>query len=414
MTRILKINIKGLSNFHNNEFNVDFTNLKNASDNNGELTNVISSLYTHNVMAFTGPNASGKTMTLRLINWVLNFIHNNNNNLDELELIANFSDDVILSYYFKTNFKINELSIAENDNIVVVKSVITIKRNYDGRLEIFNEEIYIKNPTYYSTKNTIMDFTKYNEKITKDQFISNYTKPNSNMFADFYIDEFVKNKSITHYMFFNKRDNIKFFEANDIKLNKIKTIDPVVLSYLDSSIESLTPVKESNANSLYILKFYGQDEILIHLTDVLKYMSMGTVKGLVLYDAIKETLSNGGYLIIDELEISFHKSVTTDIIKLFNSYTTNPNGAVLIFTTHYAEVLNVIRRTDAIYITSKTNENKLLISSLSEFEPRNDKLKSDAFFNLKTDINSKPSYDKYQEVLKSIIERIKWLIYKNT
>ncbi|MDR0832191.1 MAG: hypothetical protein LBM99_04785, partial [Bacillales bacterium] len=60
-TKILKLKIEGIKNFKDNTFFVDFTNITNIRGNDWELFNCGNGIYTNNIIAFSGPNASGKT-----------------------------------------------------------------------------------------------------------------------------------------------------------------------------------------------------------------------------------------------------------------------------------------------------------------------------------------------------------------
>ena len=51
-------------------------------------------------------------------------------------------------------------------------------------------------------------------------------------------------------------------------------------------------------------------------------------------------LRTGGYLIIDDLEKHFSKEIVHMILELFDMQESNPNGACIIFSTHYAEILD--------------------------------------------------------------------------
>lgn len=395
MNKVLRIKIVGIENFENSIFSVDFTNRKNAKTNDGELYNLASRLYTHNVMAFTGTNASGKTMNLKIIDWVLNFFHNKTSSLNELNKIASFENEVTNEYTFsKPSETFSKLDF--------VRSILKIKKNIDNHFVIVDEIVDIKTIRNSTTNKRAYDLDKSNSSFSRESILNGNSIKLLNSRSNLNIDDKISETSITNYLFPNHELKVSYLVANNIKIDSLKKVNPIVLDYFDSAIESLIPVNFSSISNLYSLKFYNKEEKILQSNDLLRYISFGTIKGLVVYEAIKDVLRNGGYLLIDDLESNFHKSVTTDIIKLFNSFKTNPNGAVLIFATHYAELLDTLKRIDSIYITSKDN-NKLSINNMSDFNIRNDKLKSDAFFNTLKGVTSKPSYDKYQERLKSII-----------
>ena len=63
----------------------------------------------------------------------------------------------------------------------------------------------------------------------------------------------------------------------------------------------------------------------------------------------------GGYLLIDEIENHFNKEIVSTIIRLFLDSRLNKFGAVLIYSTHYPEILDIYDKNDSIYITNNAN-----------------------------------------------------------
>ena len=82
-------------------------------------------------------------------------------------------------------------------------------------------------------------------------------------------------------------------------------------------------------------------------------------------------LSNGGTLIVDELESSLHALLTLQMIKLFSQRETNPNGAQLLFSTHETNVLcsDILRR-DQIWLTEKCLAGNSILTPLTDFKLR--------------------------------------------
>ena len=85
----------------------------------------------------------------------------------------------------------------------------------------------------------------------------------------------------------------------------------------------------------------------------------------------------GGYLIIDELENHFNKEIVATLIRFFMDCKVNSNGAALIFSTHYSELMDEFDRNDNIYITR--NKKGITVENLSNILKRNDIKKSEAF-----------------------------------
>jgi hypothetical protein len=101
--------------------------------------------------------------------------------------------------------------------------------------------------------------------------------------------------------------------------------------------------------------------------------SEGTKKLFYLLGPILDTLRNGQVLVVDELEARFHPLITASIVKLFNSKTTNPRNAQLVFTTHNTSILdNSIFRRDQIWFTEMRRFGNTDLFSLAEYRVRND------------------------------------------
>jgi AAA15 family ATPase/GTPase len=73
--------------------------------------------------------------------------------------------------------------------------------------------------------------------------------------------------------------------------------------------------------------------------------------------AIESVLSNGGILLIDEIERELHPILVNFIVSKFQSKHTNPKGAQMIFTTHNTELMNMeLLRRDQFYFVDKQQE----------------------------------------------------------
>ena len=62
---------------------------------------------------------------------------------------------------------------------------------------------------------------------------------------------------------------------------------------------------------------------------------------MALAPAIESALQTGGILLVDELERELHPMLMNYIIAKFQSSTSNPNGAQIVFTTHNTELMNL-------------------------------------------------------------------------
>ena len=116
-------------------------------------------------------------------------------------------------------------------------------------------------------------------------------------------------------------------------------------------------------------------------------------------NAIK-TFEVGGYLIIDELENHFNQEIVSTLIRFYMDKKVNPKGAMLIFSTHYSELLDEFERNDNIYIVR--NRNGISAENLSNILKRNDIKKSEAYQSGYLE-GTVPMYDAYIELKDSLI-----------
>ena len=92
---------------------------------------------------------------------------------------------------------------------------------------------------------------------------------------------------------------------------------------------------------------------------------------------VRDTLQSGGYLLIDEIENHFNKEIVMTLIRFFMDTHVNKNGGILMFTTHYPELLDEYNRNDTINIVR--NRNGITIENLCNILKRNDIKKSEAY-----------------------------------
>ena len=93
-----------------------------------------------------------------------------------------------------------------------------------------------------------------------------------------------------------------------------------------------------------------------------------------------QALQEGSGFIIDEIENHFHKTLVENSISMFKDKAVNKKGAVLIFSTHYCELLDLFGRNDNIWI-SKSEKQIILTNMYRDYSVRNDLLKSRKFYD---------------------------------
>lgn len=105
----------------------------------------------------------------------------------------------------------------------------------------------------------------------------------------------------------------------------------------------------------------------------LDYESSGTLALLQILGPIFNVLSEGGVIIVDELNTYLHPLVSKELIKMFSSYKTNPKGAQLMFSTHDTNMLSTgLMRRDQIWFSEKDRAGVTHLYSLSDIKVRKD------------------------------------------
>ncbi|MDP2697570.1 ATP/GTP-binding protein [Thalassospira sp.] len=99
--------------------------------------------------------------------------------------------------------------------------------------------------------------------------------------------------------------------------------------------------------------------------------SAGTRKIVDILSQIFSVLDRGGFVAIDEIDISVHSQATEAIVALFANKATNPNGAQLLATTHDTNLMasDILRR-DEIWLVEKNPEGMSELFPLTDIRTR--------------------------------------------
>ncbi len=387
--RLLKIFIQDMPRFKGN-IDIDFiTKQRVAEDDQEKLFNTFSnnytSIYTNQVISFIGLNASGKTTILKAISFVINLLNNEAlNNIKSKEILNDLSD----------NEKVKITSFFYNDNSVYKLETHIEKRvnqvDNESKLIITEERLWEKDATKVKTKKSLFEFNDSDiriERNEKEQFLLNDV---SVMIA------INKEKQSN----FPLRDMLMWTNHN--MLNILGKFPKELLTFLDPSIEYFKcDIRKKPADIR--LKFYESEEIILNNpSEIEKYLSSGTIKGINVFMNALLCFMEGGYLIVDELENHFNEEIVTTLVRFFMNPNVNRNGATLIYSTHYSELLDEYDRNDCIYIVR--NRGGIYTENLSLILKRNDIKKSEAYESgyLEGTVPIYESYMALKKVLSSV------------
>jgi uncharacterized protein len=382
--KILKITAKGLALF-SNELVIDFTTLQRIrNDKNEMLYEISSKIHQNSVLAFIGINASGKTMTLKVLSFIIQMLKNEPINKikcnDVLHGIAG-NEQITIETYF---------SFAAR-SLYKMKTIIQLDQDNDiGNLKflIKDEMIWKKEISKIKTKISVFDFSEaelIKARTGKEEYLPN---------------------DVSIVIALKKEENANIYATDGIdwtNFNYLRLLPSNIhatLALLDASIEYLT-FDILDARFEFRLKFFGKEEVILSDIDELhKYLSSGTIKGLNVFTSAAKMLKLGGYLIVDELENHFNHEIAATLIRLFMDKNINLNGAVIIFSTHYAELLDEFERADNIYIVR--NKNGIHVDNFSKLLKRSDLKKSEVYQSNYLH-GTAPSYEAYMNLKQSIM-----------
>ena len=374
--KLLKIEAKGLPLFKQ-DIDINFIASQRVSEEDrNSLHALFSNVYLNPTEAIIGINASGKTSALKVILLALGILNNDPiNHLDCKDILGKSEKAVIRIIYF-----------SDTKDIYQIETGIRYE-NETGRYVITSETIWKKSSEAVKLKKSIFEFNDgmiVTRRNNEEEFLSD----------DVSIVIAQNKKNREHMVVTDMREftNINVLPVSD-------NIPEAVITFLDPSVESLK--FENNENKTIIrLKFVQQEEIILNNTKELdNYLSSGTIKGIVVFTQAMKVLGTGGYMVVDEIENHFNKEIVSTLIRFFMDVRLNKNGAVLIFTTHYPELLDEYDRNDSIFIAR--NREGITIENLSKILTRNDIKKSDAYQSGFLE-GTTPAYDAYMKLKKSI------------
>ena len=383
--KLLRVTAQGLPLFKEKLDLPFYAQQRVAEEDKINLYSLFSHIYLNPSNAFIGINASGKTSVLKVLLLALGIINNEPiNHINTKEILGN-TDKAVLNVYFYSE---------TNNEICRLETVITSENTrIEGAVyRIVSESLWSKKVEEVTTRKAMLDFDGRKPIIVRDEQESFLSDDVSIMIAyNKKTGEHIKVVSLLHLT------NINVLPVSE-------GIPAEIISYLDPTIENLY-FEEKNEKPVIHLKFKDKEEIVLNnAIELNNYLSSGTVKGMITFTLAQEVLKDGGYLIVDEIENHFNKEIVSTLIRFFMDGKLNKNGGMLIFSTHYPELLDEYDRNDSIFITR--NRDGITAENLSNILKRNDIKKSDAYQSGFLE-GTTPTYEVYMQLKKSIAAFLK-------
>ncbi len=355
--RILRIKVNGLP-LYKNQFDISFYAVQRVQNNHlNSVSHLYGNIYVNTVEAFAGINATGKTTALKVISFTSKL-------LEARPLSADFVPQ-ILGENIKAVFDIDFFADGQFYHLMS-EMIKQTKQDGSSKVTILAEKLWTK-PRSKVNKTNLLDYEGLDPVITRDN-------------ANEYLPD-----DISIMIAFNKKNNndktvfvdLALFTDFNLFIHDRGAIPTEIISLLDPTIEYIN-VERINDKVITMLKFHEKNEmVLLDPTKLNVYLSSGTVKGVRVFSDALRVLKNGGYLVVDEVENHFNRELVASLLRLFMNKKTNPNGAVIIFSTHYPELLDELDRNDAVFITR--SDHGLTVDNLNSLLKRNDMKKSDVY-----------------------------------
>lgn len=354
--KILRIRAQGLP-LYQQTFDLTFFAAQRVdAAHEGQVTNLFHNICVNNAEAFVGLNASGKTSALNVVAFTFMLLNAMSLNNESVPKVLSADQPAIFDIDFYAAGTVYHL-----------KSKIAITQ-VDGftKVTIGSETLWKKSATTKVNKSNLFDWDgiePYRMREDAGEYLPDDVSITIALIKQLKRGfNVISRVGLTNYNFFLPRE---------------RTVLPEIISILDPSIEYIS-VEESGDQIKARLKFFGKEELILNnLGEIEHYLSSGTIKGIGVFEDAIRMLRAGGYLIIDEIENHFNQELVASLLRLFLNEETNPNGAVLVFSTHYPELLDELERNDAVFITR--HEQGLRIDNLSTLLSRNDLTKSDVY-----------------------------------
>ena len=356
--KILRIRVEGLP-LYQQEVDISFLAAQRVQANHqGAVSKLFGNIYVNNAEAFIGINASGKTTALNVIVFSCMLLNAMPLNNDPVPKVIGSGGTAVFDIDFYADAKLYHLH-----------SKIAKTQEQDGvfRVKILSETLQEKSANSKITKANVFswgEITPTRERNNAGEYL-----PDDVSIAIALIKQLRRGISMADHMGLTNHN--MFLPIGEM-------VPPEIISILDPSIEYISIEKRENKIRVK-LKFYHEEELELHNAGELDYyLSSGTIKGIRVFDDAVKMLAIGGYFIIDEIENHFNQELVATLLRLFLDKRTNPHGAVIVFSTHYPELLDELERNDAVFIT-KHEPDGLKIDNLSTLLKRNDMKKSDVY-----------------------------------
>lgn len=363
--KILRVKFDNIVIFEDS-FDLDFTAPDKVMQDSGAY-NIYGSMNTLHTISIVGINAVGKTTALRLARLATEVVLNN------VGLNEGFIPSVFINESTKNDGVLMTVYFYKDNKVFKLLSTIKMDTSVQGAIRFYySEEILMeKNVSSVSNKANIFTFNKNNttNKIVRSKLGQDLLK----LLKD--------DDSIAIIETRDNKTSIKTLLEDGAAANTFVTnsIDSKILNVFDENLATLERVKDKDG--IRVVFKNNNLQVETNQGGLIDIISAGTIKGQNIIKNAIIALKSGGYLLIDELENHMNKELVKMIINIFNKKDVNKNGATLLFTTHYAEILDSFDRKDNIYVMTRNKDLFSKIQRYSDLIKRNELKKSEVILS---------------------------------
>jgi hypothetical protein len=356
--KLLKVYFDHIKMFEDGVLNIDLYASDKVPVADESVSELRGSLYTHNIIALAGINASGKTTVLTLLRVAQEIV--NGRPLGRSELPR------AVSTLFSGNPTFKCLLWDEGQAYYLVSRLLCSASGLT-----FAEETVGLVPLGSLKRATLASWNALDSSAT----VMGMRSTLKTAATPFLLEDM----SMASAFFGTSSDHkIKMLVSDDMRAYPSATFPGLdeTLKVFDPSIESLAIEDSGRA---FTLKFLGREPMTLSHEGLSEVLSSGTEQGLRLVRCATEILRCGGYLLIDEIENHLNRQLVNVLLDLFDSHSTNPHGATLVFTTHYSQLLDHVHRKDNVYFLAKSDPGFSRIVKYGDVVSRIENKKSEVF-----------------------------------
>ena len=326
----------------------------NKSLENDELIELEPGFYYPLETIFIGKNSSGKSTVLLLINLILGFIRTG-------RIPVSFMGDQL------------ELEL---DLLFYDKGYIY---SYAGRFA----KSGMSDSPFMNIKEESLGKAPYKENLKKDLSNISFQKEN--------VTESITggDTSIIANYRFNDTSILVDLISLDTR-NLASTIETIMELYgedafntlvrlFDDSVESISTIRLDDSTAAFRFKRVNQKEMVVNNSYLRERLSSGTYRGIYLFSSSLIAFLKGGDILIDEIEKSFNRNLIENLLILFKDKRINKMHASLVYSTHYAELLDHGSRCDNINVLHRNGDVITIKNLSSSYGVRTDLSKSSQF-----------------------------------